>query len=196
MFGKRKAEQERLATEAKEKRKASRTVNDKLRTQIKDLQNAAEDQIDENKTLKRQQERTLAEKQHELDMLRDRVEILEKYEAEAKDLQVDRLDIESKEKLLEAKQAQFATFDKELKLAKTNGETLGEERYKTGYSDGLADGLRKIHEITAEDRKQAMQVAALAASSHTPDAASKVADGIRNNMMLGTGSDTAEATNE
>ena len=39
---------------------------------------------------------------------------------------------------------------------------------KSAYADGLADGLRKAHEITATDRENAMKIAMVSAASHTP----------------------------
>ena len=42
-----------------------------------------------------------------------------------------------------------------------------ESNYKKGYADGVADGVRKINEITAKDRENAMKVAMVSAASHT-----------------------------
>lgn len=42
-----------------------------------------------------------------------------------------------------------------------------EGKYKEGYSDGVADGVRKINEITAVDRENMAKVAMVSAASHT-----------------------------
>jgi chromosome segregation ATPase len=184
MFGKKKRELEmQLAAERKESRAIARSANDKLRLEIKTLKEKLEDQSDEHKKLIREINRSITKKDEENKNLREDVKVLKELENNRVEQQVTAIELEGKELLLDAREKQFKSFTEELKESKEAADALAEEKYKTGYSDGLADGLRKIHEITAEDRKQAMQVAALAASSHTPEAANIVAEGIRNDMM-------------
>lgn len=42
-----------------------------------------------------------------------------------------------------------------------------ETKNMAAYADGLADGLRKAHEITEKDRENALKVAMVSAASHT-----------------------------
>lgn len=48
-----------------------------------------------------------------------------------------------------------------------------EANYVKGYADGIADGLRKVHEITEKDRDNLAKVAMVAAASHTDIATMK-----------------------
>lgn len=75
-----------------------------------------------------------------------------------KQLSLDKEDFEYDKKLYERKNARL---EKE-------AEALSEEKnvsYKSGYSDGLADGLRKAHDITREDRKYLTMIAMATNSS-------------------------------
>lgn len=68
--------------------------------------------------------------------------------------------LEAKKEVLDAREASL--LDREGKL-----ESKEEGRYKVGYADGVADGVRKINEITQKDRDNAMKVAMVSAASHT-----------------------------
>lgn len=48
------------------------------------------------------------------------------------------------------------------------------QQYKAGYSDGLADGLRKAHDITREDRKYLTMIAMSTNQSNAIKEASKL----------------------
>ena len=126
----------------------------------------------------------LSEKHEEkVEKLEGRIEVLEGLKNESIKLQKKEIDLETKQALLDAKTSSAVEVKKQLEVERSEYAEELEKRQRGWYADGLADGLRKVHEITAEDRKQAMQVAALAASSHTPDAAAVIADGIRNEMV-------------
>lgn len=148
----------------------------KLKDEVTDLKEAAA-------VSNREHNRTITKKNEAINELNDRLSVFQELENNRVEQQVTAIELSAREELLDAQEAQFSDFKKELKANKEEANELAEAKYKTGYSDGLADGLRKIYEITADDRKQAMQVAALAASSHTPKAAEKLADGIRTNLL-------------
>lgn len=93
-------------------------------------------------------------------------------------LEVRDLELNNRESILETREENAENLAKRVKEARENGEEFAEKKYQSGYSDGLADGLRKAHEITAEDRKNGMQIAALAAASHQPDATKQIAAAI------------------
>lgn len=76
----------------------------------------------------------------------------EKLEAEKKVIKIDREDLTEDKKLYEHRLERFKKREAELEETE-NGE------YKKGYSDGLADGLRKAHDITREDRKYLTMIA-------------------------------------
>jgi chromosome segregation ATPase len=73
-------------------------------------------------------------------------------DSQKKALQVEQEDLEEDKKLLAHRS------DRLEKRAKRLEEEENDE-YKKGYSDGLADGLRKAHDITREDRKYLTMIA-------------------------------------
>lgn len=95
-----------------------------------------------------------------------------------------------KERATIAKRLEAAKKEAEKAIKEAEGAQTkrAEKQYENGYADGVADGLRKIHEITAEDRRMSMQIGALAAASHTPDAATAVAKTITDSFTKGLGS--------
>lgn len=181
MFGNNKVEVENLKT-------GHKLATAKLKEENKRLKETLEDLKDFKTTSDREHNRVVSKKNARIDELDQEVKVLADNAHTFTDNLKFEAELATRETVLEAKETQFDTFQEELKKANDDSVVRAEKEYKTGYSDGLADGIRKVHEITAEDRKQAMQVAALAASSHTPAAAEKVADGIRSDMLgLGTG---------
>ena len=73
-------------------------------------------------------------------------------------------DLDAREKVV-AKREKTLT-EREEKVA-TREASEDDKRYKEGYADGVSDGVRKIGEITAADRKDAMDVAKISAASHS-----------------------------
>lgn len=69
--------------------------------------------------------------------------------------------LEAKKEALDAKAAQLREKESQINYQE-------EGSYKNGYADGVADGVRKINEITQKYRDGAMNVAMVAAASHTP----------------------------
>lgn len=110
--------------------------------------------------------------------------------AEVKALREDRDDVrEIMNAKMEVEDAR-AFFDKREELLDNREVALDERekriddkeegRYKAGYADGVADGVRKINEITAQDRENAMKVAMVAAASHsTPEVIRELNDGAK-----------------
>lgn len=122
--------------------------------------------------------RAVEEKKAEINLLKNRIEVLEDLVEDSNDLQRKEVELEAREAILEASEATVDTFDAKLAEERQKAVELGDTKYKGGYADGLADGLRKAHEITAEDRRQSNQIAALAAASHQPDATKQIAAAI------------------
>lgn len=77
---------------------------------------------------------------------------VEKVEKEKKTLRLDRIDLEDFETELSRKEDRI---NKKLAIIQQEENYS----YKNGYSDGLADGLRKAHDITREDRKYMTMIA-------------------------------------
>lgn len=160
---------------------------------IEDYKKTIENLEEDKKTLTRQNRAQQRRNDEKVEVLNEQLEAYEALQTDRLQVEKDKIELDSRDEMLTAKEAAYESFAKELKKVKEEAKTVADAAAKEGYSDGLADGLRKIGEITAEDRKQAMQVAALAASSHTPKAALKVAEGIRGDMMaLNSGEDDEE----
>ena len=115
----------------------------------------------------------LSEKERKVARLTSRVELLEQ---KLKDSQEETYYYKSldndREQIIKDKKALAADkedLDEEVKLYVRRTERLEKrekrlteeenDEYKKGYSDGLADGLRKAHDITREDRKYMTMIA-------------------------------------
>lgn len=73
------------------------------------------------------------------------------------ELEIKQDDVSAKEKLVDAKQKRLDS-----RLADLEKEQ-GDE-YKKGYSDGVADGLRKVGELTEQDRNNMTKIAMVSAA--------------------------------
>lgn len=130
----------------------------------------------------------LEKAQHELDIkvLKDKVEVYEEIEDKVADLTKREILIEKREALYDAKNEAMDEFKDEVKKLREEQEEVANAKYKTGYADGLSDGIRKGTEYSAEDRKMLAQVAMLSAASHTPEAASTIAKEVAKNALPAT----------
>lgn len=118
------------------------------------------------------------EKQETVEKLEATIETLQQQVEAAQELKKRSIELDNRETVIEAQEVNAKNFKTKLVEAKAEGEKVAEDRFRAGYADGLADGLRKAHEITAEDRRAGMQIAALAAASHQPDATKQIAAAI------------------
>jgi flagellar biosynthesis/type III secretory pathway protein FliH len=144
--------------------------NAQLEKKVKDLELVK--QLDKGK-----HDKALADRDNRVSKLESKVELLksEKDNVEEKlnfyvSLEFDQAQIESDKKKLRTEkedhaedvalfehkrtrlEKRFADFESELEKEES-------DQFKRGYSDGLADGLRKAHDITREDRKYMTMIA-------------------------------------
>lgn len=117
----------------------------------------------------------LTKHKNDLDKLSAEVKVLAGLNKDSTTNLKEKLALDLREEIVKVKEENFKGIAKALAEADEKAELTREEGFKKGYADGLADGLREATKITAEDRKMAMQIAAIAASSHTPDAATEIA---------------------
>ncbi len=101
-----------------------------------------------------------------IEILKSDVEGLKEERDYFKGLEVDREVVErGKKKLaldkqdLEDELEQLTRREKRILKRSERLEAEENDEYKKGYSDGLADGLRKAHDITREDRKYMTMIA-------------------------------------
>lgn len=123
--------------------------------------------------------------QEMLDEADEKIEVLEDRVDESREIAKKEIELGDKEALLTALKEGLDT--KEAKLKEREARLLEEEdiKDKAAYADGLADGLRKAHEITEKDRENAMKIAMVSAASHTPTETMKE---LNNVHQLTTGS--------
>lgn len=109
---------------------------------------------------------------------REELEVLRALKNESLKITARQIDLEGRENVLKAKNAEFKSIEDELAQNRKKADQAREEGEKKGYADGVADGLREATKITGEDRKMMGQIAALAASSHQGDASKEIASAI------------------
>jgi DNA repair exonuclease SbcCD ATPase subunit len=167
----------------KEHREDVKSTKAKVKELKKTLDRKAEETEDKEHSNAREVARQLQKKDDELERkeaviqkLTKAKEALEADQADSLDIDTRTLALEKKEKLFEAKEAAMDTLKAEFKKLKDESEAKAEEKYTAGYADGLSDGVRKGIDASAEDRKQANSVALMAAASHTPLAAERIAE--------------------
>lgn len=146
------------------------TGNEKQKVRIKDLTKAVKNREANIEELTELHEDELKDKNRKIERLEAEVEVYEEDRENARDLikaeiknadQVAALD--SRKESLDEREASIK--DREAKLLDKE-----DRAQKASYADGLADGLRKAHEITEKDRENAMKIAMVSAASHTPTA--------------------------
>lgn len=100
--------------------------------------------------------------------LKEIIEVHEEERDKARDVVKQQIKNEDLESMLEAKQEMLDEREARIKDQLTELDSAESKVKQSAYADGLADGLRKAHEITAQDRENAMKIAMVSAASHTP----------------------------
>ena len=119
--------------------------------------------------------------------LQTEVEVLNNDRDDVREVISLRMEIDDKEAALSTMKELQDKREAKLKDRENRLGTEEDKQYKEGYADGVADGVRKINEITAKDRENAMKVAMVAAASHsTPEVIKELNDGAK---ALGSGLD-------
>jgi chromosome segregation ATPase len=149
-----------------------------------ELEEAREDHKVELARLKTVNERDVKE-------LKETIKVLEANQNTARDLVQQEIVLKDQQAVLEAEHERLDARETKVKDRESKLTSKEEGRYKEGYADGVADGVRKISEITQKDRDNAMKVAMVAASSHTPAANMKEVMNV--NRQLGSGEPATES---
>ena len=144
--------------------------SEKQKVQIKDLKKAVANRDEQITELKDQQAVELKKKNREIERLETEVEVYEADREEARELIKTGIKNEDQKAALDARKEQLDAKESTLRSRESNIDSKEETNYKKGYADGIADGLRKISEITQGDRDNAMKIAMVSAASHTPTA--------------------------
>lgn len=121
--------------------------------------------------------------------LQEALEAIEEYkdrQSEVRDLIKQKIENEDFETILDARKEAYDRRTEELNKREAALVDEEDKKSKASYADGLADGLRRAHEITQSDRDNAMKVAMMAAASHsTPE----VVKELNNGNQLGAGTE-------
>lgn len=144
--------------------KTERNRLERAGRKLEEVQSEAKDTAKDHKKKVKELERTIDEQADELKVLRA-------LKNDAVQVKTSKLKNEEKEKLLKAREEALEEREESLDLEDT-------KKYKSGYEDGVADGLRKGYELTADDRQNMASIAALAAASHSDGATQKIAEEI------------------
>lgn len=135
---------------------------------VDNLEKSIERKNRESEKLNRTYGNTIEDKNEEIQRLKTKVSVLEEERDDIREVVKQSMENEdtaavlsAKEDIIEKREEALAEREKEL-------NDKEEKNYKSGYADGSADMARKIGEITQADRDNAMKVALVAASSHTP----------------------------
>ena len=135
---------------------------------VKELEREVESMQDRLYALERSSSRREAELESHIDILEDLNAALEDERTEYQATVAQRLENEDLKSQLKAQKGILGSREAALGEREALIGSKEEGNYKKGYADGLSDGLRKIGEITQKDRDNAMKIALVSASSHTP----------------------------
>lgn len=128
---------------------------------IDELKRSIEKKNGEIDHLRQQQEDLCETAKRQIERLEAKIEVLEEERDNVREVVKKSMENEDLAAVLAAKKE--GLDKREAKLADEE-----DAKSKASYADGLADGLRKAHEITQKDRENAMKVAMVSAASHTP----------------------------
>jgi predicted RNase H-like nuclease (RuvC/YqgF family) len=130
-----------------------------------------EAQVEELEETVDEQKATIKSKNRKISELEAEVEVLKKNQTDARKLVESRIENETTSSELSSRQSRIykreEALDKREEELNARETSEDDKRYKEGYADGVSDGVRKIGEITAADRKDAMDVAKISAASHS-----------------------------
>lgn len=180
--------EELLATARKVKRDERDEIYERAYEDGKSEQAAEVEELTETVD---EQKATIKKKNREIANLNAELEVLNKNKVDARKLVEDRIENENTSAELSSRQSRIykreEALDKREEELNARETSEDDKRYKEGYADGVSDGVRKIGEITAADRKDAMDVAKISAASHSSSEAVKaVLDGKVENSLKDT----------
>lgn len=137
---------------------------------LEDLEKSIEKKNKEIERIKENAEEAEESANRQIERLEAKIEVLEDERDDVREVVKKTMENEDLAAVLAAKKEGLDKREAKLKDRESKVGQEEEGEYKRGYADGVADGVRKINEITAGDRENAMKVAMVAAASHsTPE---------------------------
>jgi len=152
--------------------KAKKTITKRLEEEYADKFEQQEKTIKaRNKTiqiLREQADEAETDNERKIEQLEATIEVLQEDRDNVRDVAKKEMENDDRAALLDAKKEGLDKRAAAIKAREAELDTEEEAKNTSHYADGLADGLRKAHEITQKDRENSMKIAMIAASSHTP----------------------------
>jgi len=105
--------------------------------------------------------------QENLENAKAELDALKKTRADMRKIKKLELELEIQSDELEANQALLDSKQKRLDSRLKDLEKEDADQYKKGYADGVADGLRKVTELTEQDRNNMTKIAMVSAARGT-----------------------------
>nr|DAX93588.1 MAG TPA: hypothetical protein [Caudoviricetes sp.] len=146
---------------------AEKRGGENSKQRIKELKRSVEKKNREIELLENEQEDAEELLERTIERLEAKISVLENERDDVREVEKQSLKnadtvaiLNAKEKSLDRREA--SPNKREEKLV-----DMEETKNMAAYADGLADGLRKAHEITEKDRENALKVAMVSAASHT-----------------------------
>lgn len=143
--------------------------------QIRDLEDTIDEKVDE-----------LRQTNRKINKLKKEVVALEEDRDDVAEVAKMKVEAVNDQNMADMSLEVVKKREEKVKEREDNIGSEEESNYKKGYADGVADGLRKINEITQEDRKEMFKVAQISAASHTT---LPVVQEINNAMQLTAGNE-------
>lgn len=137
------------------------------KARLESLEKAVEKKNKDIERLKEQAEEAEESADRHIKSLEIKIQVLEEERDDVREVVKQSIDNEDLAATLGAKKEGLDKREAALKDRESKLTSKEEGRYKEGYADGVADGVRKINEITQKDRDNAMKVAMVSAASHT-----------------------------
>lgn len=134
---------------------------------IDELKRSVEKKNGEIDHLRQQQEDLCETAERQIERLEAKIEVLEEERDEVREIEKQSLKNADTVAILKAKEESLDKREKSLDKREEKLADAEETKKMAAYADGLADGLRKAHEITEKDRENALKVAMVSAASHT-----------------------------
>lgn len=134
---------------------------------IEELKRSVEKKNGEIEYLRQQQEDLCETAKRETERLEAKISVLEEERDDIREVEKQSLKNADTVAILSAKEDSLDRREKSLDERENKLADAEETKKMAAYADGLADGLRKAHEITEKDRENALKVAMVSAASHT-----------------------------
>ena len=134
---------------------------------IEELKRSVGKKNSEIERLRQQQDDLHETAKHEIERLEAKISVLEEERDDIRKIEQQSLKNADTVAILSAKEDSLDRREKSLDERENKLADAEETKKMAAYADGLADGLRKAHEITEKDRENALKVAMVSAASHT-----------------------------